>query len=156
MSFSHFTPLSSPRSRSSQHSSFDPGPPTPRLPAVSSCLEEPDLFGNERSWLEEFNAYLEQNLSDPTLSIPGLADHFAMSESTLLRKVKRCTGLSPIQYLCEKRLQAAYQMLVYRQVKSIQKVAEAVGYLETQSFSRRFRARFGQLPSKLIETRSPL
>lgn len=150
MAFLHFNPSSFPRSRSLQRSPLEVDSESNSLSNVSLCFEEPGLFGNEQAWLAEFNAYLEQNLSDPTLSIPGLADQFAMSESTLLRKVKRCTGLSPVQYLCEKRLQTAYHLLVHRQGKSIQKIAEAVGYSDSQSFSRRFKARFGQLPSRLI------
>jgi transcriptional regulator GlxA family with amidase domain len=36
---------------------------------------------------------------------------FAMSESTLLRQLKRLTGLSPVQYLLDVRLTEARRLL---------------------------------------------
>ena len=46
--------------------------------------------------------------------MPGLAHEFALSESTLLRQLKRLTGLSPIQYVQEVRLESARRLLESR------------------------------------------
>ena len=104
----------------------------------------------DQEWLEGFESYVGQHLADDTLSVSTLAYHFAMSESTLLRQLKRLTGLSPIQYLQEVRLNEARRLLENRRYSSIAQVASKVGYDDTRSFSRSFRQRFGKLPSELL------
>ncbi|MFZ2899873.1 MAG: helix-turn-helix transcriptional regulator, partial [Saprospiraceae bacterium] len=103
----------------------------------------------DQEWLEAFEAYVRKNLSNDILSVTMLADEFAMSESTLLRQLKRLTGLTPVQYLLEMRLDKARQLLEDRQYNSIAEVASEVGYGDTRSFSRSFKQRFGKLPSEV-------
>ncbi len=108
-------------------------------------VSEPD-----RVWLESFEAFVQKNLANDTLNIPSLAYKFAMSESTLLRQLKRLTGLSTVQYLQEIRLDKARQLLENRNYDSIAKVADKVGYGDTRSFSRSFKQRFGKSPSDYL------
>jgi len=113
--------------------------------AATPLLSQPD-----REWLEKFEGYVQQHYADDLLSVSGLASEFAMSESTLLRQLKRLTGLSPIQYLQEIRLDEARRLLESRRYDSIAQVASKVGYDDARSFSRSFRARFGKLPSEMM------
>ncbi len=106
----------------------------------------PHLSQPEREWLEGFEAYRRKNLSSDLLSVSALAQTFAMSESTLLHQLKRLTGLSPIQYLQEMRLDEARHLLENRSYDSITKVASKVGYEDARSFSRSFKQRFGKSP----------
>ncbi len=110
----------------------------------------PVVSKEDQEWLENFEAYIQKNISSDMLSIPTLASDFAMSESTLLRQLKRLTGLSPVKYLQEMRLNKARQLLANRTYGSIAKVAAEVGYSDTRSFSRSFKGRFGKLPSDFI------
>ncbi len=103
---------------------------------------------SDRKWLEAFEAYVRQSLGDDTLSIPGLARRFAMSESSLLRQLKRLTGLPTKRYLQEMRLDAARRMLEDQPAAGVAKVAKAVGYGDVRSFSRSFKKRFGKSPSE--------
>lgn len=116
-------------------------PEKPQLP-----ISQPD-----REWLEAFENYVQKHLASDTLSISWLAKEFAMSESTLLRQLKRLTGLSPLQYIQEVRLDKARQLLETRACNSIIQVASLTGYNDARSFSRGFKQRFGKLPSELIE-----
>lgn len=113
-------------------------------------MHRPMMSQPDREWLETFETYVRQHYADGTLSVPGLAYAFAMSESTLLRQLKRLTGLSPVQYLQEVRLHEAWGMLESRTCYSIGEVAARVGYDDTRSFSRSFRQRFGKLPSEML------
>ncbi len=61
----------------------------------------------DKVWIEKLEQYIQENISDNQLSVSKLAREFTMSESSLLRKLKRLTGLSPIQYLQENRLDKA-------------------------------------------------
>ena len=103
----------------------------------------------DREWLKTFETYVRKHYADDTLNVSGLAHEFAMSDSTLLRQLKRLTGLSPIQYLQEMRLSEARRLLENRACDSIAQVASKVGYDDARSFSRSFKQRFGKLPSEM-------
>ncbi len=102
-------------------------------------------------WLETFEAYISNNLNSSVLTIPSLSDAFAMSESTLLRQVRRLTGLTPVQYLQEIRLTKARLLLEHDPHLPVATVAAQVGYRDARSFSRIFKSRFGKSPSSLLE-----
>ncbi len=112
--------------------------------------EDKALSENDRAWLEKFERHVAENLSSDILSVPQLASDFAMSESTLLRQLKRLTGLSPLQYLTEMRLDAARGILESRSGRSMASIAAAVGYGDARSFARLFKERFGRAPSEFI------
>ncbi|TNE49564.1 MAG: response regulator [Bacteroidetes bacterium] len=105
----------------------------------------------DRQWLETFEAYLQKYITSDILSISLLTQEFAMSESTLLRQLKRLTGLTPMQYLTEVRLNEARRLLENRVCRSMNEVAARVGYSEARTLARNFRARFGKLPSDWLE-----
>ncbi len=105
-----------------------------------------------RQWLETFETYVRQNLSNEMVNIPELARQFAMSESTLLRRLKYLTGPIPAKYLQEMRLDKAKQLLEQHVYNSISQVSREVGYKDSQSFSRSFKKRFGKLPSEYLRT----
>ena len=120
---------------------------------ASETVEEKSaahLPETDQAWLENFEKHVRENLASDLLTIPQLALRFAMSESTLLRQLKRLTGLTPQQYLQEMRLDHARYLLENRSHKSIAKVADEVGYKDVRSFSRSFRQRFGRLPSEML------
>jgi len=116
----------------------------PETNSESLLLSQPD-----REWLETFEAYVRKHLSSGLLSVVELSHEFAMSESTLLRHLKRLTGLTPVQYLLEVRLAEARRLLEERICDSVAQVAARVGYDDARSFSRSFRQRFGKLPSEV-------
>ncbi|RMG69623.1 MAG: AraC family transcriptional regulator [Bacteroidetes bacterium] len=101
----------------------------------------------DATWLGRFQAYVAQHYTCPLLSVPQIAEDFAMSESTLLRQVKRLTGRTPVQYLQAVRMEHARQLIQAGASGSIQEVAQAVGYRNAESFSRCFKNHFGYLPS---------
>ncbi len=107
----------------------------------------PQLSQTDQVWLEGFEKYVRDNLTSDTLDIPSLSETFAMSESTLLRQLKRLTGLSPQQYLRDIRLNEARSLLESGTPVSIAALAARVGYKNAGSFSRSFKNRFGKLPS---------
>ena len=109
----------------------------------------PIMSQPDREWLETFEQYVRRHLSSDTLSIAELSRVFTVSESNLLRRLKRLTGLTPLQYLMEVRLTEARRLLENRACDSVAQVAGRVGYDDARSFSRAFRQRFGKLPSEV-------
>jgi signal transduction histidine kinase/DNA-binding response OmpR family regulator len=121
-------------------------------PAAEPGKASPPLHAQpDREWLEAFEAYVQKHYAGGALSVSSLAYEFAMSESTLLRQLKRLTGLSPIQYIQEVRLSEARKLLENRTYNSVAQVASKVGYDDARSFTRSFKQRFGKLPSELME-----
>jgi signal transduction histidine kinase/DNA-binding response OmpR family regulator len=109
--------------------------------------EDPDPTDLDQEWLESLEQYVRTHLSNEMLSVPFLAEAFAMSESTLRRQIKRLTGLSPLKYLQEIRLHEARSFLEMGAYPSIAQIGAQVGYKDARSFSRLFKKRFGKLPS---------
>lgn len=112
----------------------------------------PPMSQPDRAWLETFEAYVQKHYASDVLSVTSLASAFAMSDSTLLRQLKRLTGLSPLQYIQEVRLDEARRLLENRQYNSVAQVASRVGYDDARTFTRSFKQRFGKLPSELMES----
>lgn len=110
----------------------------------------PIMSAPDRAWLTNFEAFVRAHLDLTSLSISLLAHEFAMSESTLLRQLKRLTGLSPQQYIIEVRMAEARHLIEERKLASIKQIAAAVGYNDTRAFSRTFKKRIGKAPSELL------
>lgn len=104
----------------------------------------------DQAWLEKFEEYLLRNYRNDLLTVPELAHEFSVSESTLLRQLKRITGLTPVQYIQEVRLNQARFILENEAYDSLTQVALRVGYKDVRTFSRSFKNRFGKTPSELF------
>ncbi len=105
----------------------------------------------DKAWLEAFETYVKENLTSHLMTVPSLARHFAMSESSLLRQLKGLTGLTPVKYLQEIRLAKARILLENQTYDSIARVAKEVGYSDARTFSRSYKKRFGKLPSESLQ-----
>ncbi|MEM7105224.1 MAG: ATP-binding protein [Bacteroidota bacterium] len=117
-----------------------------------SPKEIPAISKQDYQWLETFETYIQQNLSNERMNVPEIAHQFAMSESSLLRQLKYLTGLTPAKYLQEMRLDKARQLLEQHVYNSVSKVAQVVGYSDARSFTRNFKKRYGMSPSEFVRT----
>ncbi len=80
------------------------------------------------------------------LHVKELAHHVGMSESSLYTNFKKITGMSPLQFQKNLRLQEARQLLLSQEIEAAQ-VAFDVGYESPSQFSREYARMFG-LPPK--------
>ena len=90
--------------------------------------------------------YLHEHLAEH-ITVDELADLANCSASYLDRRFKRRTGVTPIKYLENARLDAASRLLL-REDMDIARVASLIGFTDPRYFSRRFAARFGVAPSR--------
>ncbi|MFT6336583.1 MAG: signal transduction histidine kinase/CheY-like chemotaxis protein [Halioglobus sp.] len=107
-------------------------------------LSQPDL-----DWLEKLESYIIKNVSNDLLNVSIISNTMLVSESTLLRQLKKLTGMTPGKYLQEIRLNQAREYLINRSFKSVSLVASKVGFRDATSFSRSFKKRFGKSPSEI-------
>ncbi|MCV6621748.1 MAG: AraC family transcriptional regulator [Cellvibrionaceae bacterium] len=95
--------------------------------------------------LEAAREYLDQHYQQ-SLSLSQLATVANLSSRQLNELFCREIGMTPQQYLIEKRMQLAWQLLESTNL-SVQQIAERVAYSNLSSFSSRFRKHFGKPPS---------
>ncbi|MBR9867623.1 MAG: helix-turn-helix transcriptional regulator [Oceanospirillales bacterium] len=89
--------------------------------------------------------YLDHHFGD-AVSISQLAQVANLSPRQLSELFRKQLGMTPHQYLIEKRMQRAWQLLEQDSL-TIQQVADAVGYSSLAAFSDRFRKHFSIPPS---------
>lgn len=90
--------------------------------------------------------YIHENLYS-NLEMKTLAKIEGLSESRYRALFTKTTGISPINYIINQRMDAATDLLV-NTTASISEIAKTVGYYDTYYFSRLFKKRIGISPSK--------
>ena len=107
-----------------------------------------ERFGDELRLdrrIEAARTYLDQYFYQP-VSLAQLSVIANLSPRQLSELFRRELGMTPQQYLIEKRMQKAWQLLESSAL-SIQQIADRVGYSSLASFSDRFSKHFGHPPS---------
>ncbi|MDD3078558.1 MAG: two-component regulator propeller domain-containing protein [Paludibacter sp.] len=93
---------------------------------------------------------VENRIADERFDFDQFAVEMATSKSTLHRKLKSLTGLSPGEFIRNVRLKHAVQMLK-NNVGNISEVAFSVGFNDPKYFSRCFKIEFGMTPKEFQE-----
>ena len=121
-------------------------PLTPALSLSSSKVD--DIF------LEKLNNYLEEQLSNEQLNVEMIAEKMGMSTSSLYRKVKAISGLSPVDFIKITRLKRAVQIMKEGESR-INEVAFQVGFSTASYFSTCFQKQYGITPSDFMKEENP-
>ena len=90
--------------------------------------------------------YIRQHLAEP-ISIETLADQACLTKSYLIRSFRNTIGMTPLQYILQKKVQKAQTMLLGSDM-SVTEVARAVGFQDTSYFIRMFRKSLGFTPQE--------
>lgn len=93
-------------------------------------------------------AWIRDNYSS-RLRIETLCEISGMSRASLHRHFLSMTGLSPVRYQKQLRLQAAYQLLLAGEHRASD-VAFVVGYESASQFSREYLRQFGTPPARNV------
>lgn len=93
--------------------------------------------------IEEILRYIAGNLGG-SLTVDRLAEQFYLSRYYLMHRFKEVTGYTVHQYISQKRLLRAGELL--RQGVPVMKAAEQVGFGDYSTFLRAFRATFHASP----------
>jgi signal transduction histidine kinase/DNA-binding response OmpR family regulator/ligand-binding sensor domain-containing protein len=101
----------------------------------------------DEKFLEAALQCVEQNLPRVEFDIEHLASGVNMSKSSLYRKIKSMTGLSPHEFIRNVRLKHACRILKEKPVP-IAEVAYAVGFSNPRYFTACFKAEFGATPTE--------
>ncbi|MEI6948645.1 two-component regulator propeller domain-containing protein [Paraflavisolibacter sp. H34] len=104
----------------------------------------------DKSFLEQLNAVIGDNITDMDLDVDGLCRMMNMSRPTLYRKIKALSNLTPNELINLSRLKKAAALLAEGTYK-INEVAQMVGYSIPANFTRDFSRQFGLTPSAYVQ-----
>lgn len=96
--------------------------------------------------------HIRQDPAAP-FSVAALAETCNVSEATLFRQFRRATGMTPVQYQKQLRLQLGRRLLLAEGVTA-SKAAKSVGYVNPAQFARDYRRLFGCTPGSDSPTHS--
>ena len=82
--------------------------------------------------------WMQNHLNKAAISIRKLAELFGMSQRNFGRRFKVATNMTPVQYLQNRRLDAAKELLQNSNL-SIKEIAYRVGYLDVSYFTKLFK-----------------
>ncbi len=109
----------------------------------------PDIsLATARASITEIIAYLGRHLHE-SLTLDGLAAHFYLSRSQLVRRFHTATGVPPMQYLNQLRIDRARALLFTD--RPIAEIARLVGIQDVNYFYRLFKNIAGATPQKFRE-----
>jgi len=118
---------------------------------VSPFKKEADAISSvrDKDWFERVTKLIQDNISEPEISIENVAMEMNLSRSSFQRKIKGLTGLSPVEFIRVIRLKKAADLLstgCYR----INEVSYMVGFNKPSYFSALFKKQFGVLPKDFV------
>jgi DNA-binding response OmpR family regulator len=113
-------------------------------------VDHPVFSAEDSKWLADLEEFLHRHLADTQYTIAQLALELAISERQLRRRIKKLTGLTPVQYFKEIRLVKSREYLEVKKFNTVAQTAGAVGFQDSGAFSRNFQKRFGKLPSDYL------
>ncbi len=91
-----------------------------------------------QQWLDRF--YREK------VVIKAMAKRAGLNERTFLRRFRKATGETPLEYLQRLRIEKAKQLLL-KTDQDLEQITKAVGYVDSSSFRRLFRQVVGISPA---------
>ncbi|MDD4993597.1 MAG: two-component regulator propeller domain-containing protein [Paludibacter sp.] len=101
-------------------------------------------------FLQQAVKKVEEKLADETFDFDQFAIDMSTSKSTLHRKLKSLTGLSPGEFIRNIRLKHAAMMLT-NNIGNVSEIAYSVGFNDPKYFSRCFKIEFGLTPKEYQE-----
>jgi AraC-like DNA-binding protein len=110
---------------------------------------EPEIESPDEKLLTEIVSYLENNITNPQLSVESLSRQLGMSRSTLYTRLLEMTGQTPVEYIRSFRLDKA-AALMEKSNMTISEISYQVGFTTSNYFAKSFKSKFNMLPSEFI------
>lgn len=116
---------------------------------ICSHFHKQNIFSDKFEVISNGILYLEES-EDIDLSVARIAKMCNVSEIYFRKLFKEYSGLTPIQFKINKKIEKAKQYLAFEN-KTIKETAEALGFKEIAYFCRIFKEKTGVAPGEYIK-----
>ena len=116
------------------------------LPQLEDMQEAILLSRKDEAFAQRLRQVVEAHLSDPNLNVEYLSSMLQLSRTQLFRRVKAVTGKGPLDYIRERRLIRADQLL-HTTDMTVQQVSLELCFSSPGYFTKCYKEYFGHLPS---------
>lgn len=130
------------KSRELLYRTYSEKPATPASALSASPVD--DIF------LTKLSAFIEEHITNEALNVEMLAQEMGMSTSSLYRKVKGLSGLSPVDFIKVARLKKAVALMQEGEER-MNVIAFQVGFSSPAYFSTCFLKQYGKSPSEFMK-----
>jgi DNA-binding response OmpR family regulator len=120
----------------------------------SSPFEDVRVMAHSKTdevFLKKMDQYIKDNIKNPNIDIDTLAEHMFMSRTTLYRKVKSISSLSPKELIDITRLKMAAGLIAENEY-AIYEISQKVGYSSQSIFTRNFQKYFKMSPTQYYKS----
>lgn len=101
----------------------------------------------DEKFLNTVMRLIMDNYSDPEFNVEKLAEKSCVSRTVFYNKIKSLTGLTPIDFLRQKRLHIASQMILETDY-NVSEIAIITGFNDVKNFSKRFKEIYKVTPTQ--------
>jgi TolB-like protein/AraC-like DNA-binding protein/Tfp pilus assembly protein PilF len=102
----------------------------------------------QEDFINHVTEIISDHIADENFGVSELASRLHMSRSTLLRKIKKETGLSASRFIRQVRLEMAFDLLKM-ETYTVSEVSYNVGFGSTSYFIKCFREHYGYPPGEV-------
>lgn len=110
-------------------------------------LSDLEYQPEDTQFLQDTTDLIQNNLAENDFGLDRLAEGLHLSKSTLHRKLKSMTGLTPLEFIRNIRLKCACTLLSQRHL-TVSEVAYSTGFSTPKYFTKCFKEEFGMTPSE--------
>lgn len=121
---------------------------------ASSPFEDVRVMAHSKTdeaFLKKLDEYIRANIKDPNIDIDMLAGHMFMSRTSLYRKIKSLSSLSPKELIDITRLKKAANLIATNEF-SLYEISKMIGYSSQSLFSRNFQKYFKMSPIQYFDS----
>lgn len=114
----------------------------------SSSQGKNSISTQDQELIQKIHRLIDENLNEPNLTVDFLSDQIALSRVHLFRKINALTGLTPSEFIKEKRMNLAMKLLMSNNHR-VTDVAYEVGFQDVAYFGKVFKKHFGCSPGEV-------
>ena len=106
----------------------------------------------DNDFIQKILHFINENISEPLLTVELLSSKIYLSRSQLYRKIKTLTGVSVNEFIRNVRLEKAKQ-LIEQGNNNINEISYKVGFTSPSYFSKCYKIKYGHLPTQEKRTK---
>ena len=114
---------------------------------VPEADKTPVMSPNDRKFMDKLVELMEKNMDNGDLVVDDFVRELAVSRSVFFKKLKTLTGLAPIEFIKEMRINRAVQLIETGEY-SMTQISYMVGINDPRYFSKCFKQKMGMTPTE--------